>query len=242
MKLNVVDELEKVPEGIYDDLKELAGISSRLRPNEKNIQPSAANSNKQSNIVSDIKGGVIQPEKGIINQPKKVVESKPFQKPVPKVGLENGELPVLVKRDLTRTFGHHTDWGGEITLQDDDIKRIQETVESVLKLYLSEGKGREYIQGLGSICLAIVHAIYVGEKTLWYSKDRDNLLAVCPNVFTESNITEIFSSIMHKYGHASAFDNNFEKLNLGCDRMFNDIKVENSNLFEQLFPDGVGSF
>ncbi len=213
--------------------KFIKGKKTDLIPSEE------TGTNKRLSALPEIKSFKIEASTGTADQNKKAAEVKLAQKPVPKVGLENGELPTLVKRDLTRTFGHHRDWGGDITLQEEDIKRIQNTVENVLKAYLSEGNGREYIQGLGSICLAIVHAFYVGEKTLWYSNHRESLLAVCPHVFTERNITSIFTTIMHTYGHANAFENNFEKLNEGCDRMFNLIKIDDNNLFEQLFPDGV---
>ena len=115
---------------------------------------------------------------------------------------EGSVFPLILQRDLSRTFDHHKDWAGEVTLQPADVEKVKATVELVLKMYLD--KGGEYVQGLVSICLALTHSFYVGEKVLWYSADRDRLLEACPDVFSEYNLFAVFMSIMEKYGHASS--------------------------------------
>ena len=97
-------------------------------------------------------------------------------------------------------------------------------MELILKMYLNNGG--EYIQGLVSICLALTHSFYIGEKILWYSEDRDRLLEACPDVFSESNLYTVFMSIMEKYGHASSLQGNFKALNEGCHRIYDLIKAE----------------
>lgn len=82
-----------------------------------------------------------------------------------------------IELDLNRSFNHRKEDfnSSPVPLTDEDVGMIRETTELVLKAFV--GLGNEYIQGFGSIVLALVFIFFTADKALLYDEElKDKIL------------------------------------------------------------------
>ena len=127
---------------------------------------------------------------------------------------------------------------GDVELLAEDIERIRQTTETVIKAYTTISKG--YLQGLASIALAIAYIFYISEKHARYDDQilglRDNF---CRAIYSEEAVFSVFYGILEVNGHGKLFDNSFSLINKICDNIFLRIKKMDEKMFIKLFPDSV---
>lgn len=143
-----------------------------------------------------------------------------------------------IKSDLDRTFAFRRKdiESSKIMLTESQLLRIESTASRILTAYT--GLAGEYIQGFGSIALAISFNIHCSRILLEDCSDLRERLPV-DDIFSDEYAFTILHGVMKVVGHHKEFNNSFETLNRRCLDIYSSLEEVDKEIFFKLFPDKV---
>lgn len=119
------------------------------------------------------------------------------------------------------------------------LKTLAEVaVVEVLQMY--SGLKGVYVQGFGSIALAVVY------NFLWshieYDTKPKSLRLTKLDCKSIESMFQVFYAIMESFGHARLFEEDFKGINTQCISLHHEIKELSADLWTKLFPEEAVEF